>query len=46
MLLASFLSIVLIFRFLSSVVEEYLAPSIAYISEYLKMPEALCNSSV
>jgi sodium/potassium/calcium exchanger 6 len=33
--------IFLIFRFISGVVEEYLAPSIAYISEWLKMPEAL-----
>lgn len=33
--------IYLIFRFISSVVEEYLAPSIAFISEWLKLPEAL-----
>lgn len=37
----SLLLIFLIFRFVSSVVEEYLAPSIAFISEYLELPEAL-----
>jgi len=33
--------ILLIFSFISHVVEEYLAPSIAYISEWLELPEAL-----
>ena len=37
----SFFLIFLNFRFISSVVESYLAPSIAYISEFTKMPEAL-----
>ena len=37
----SFFLIFLIFKFISSVVEEYLAPSITYISEWLKLPEAL-----
>ena len=37
----SFLIIILIFRFISSVVEEYLAPAITYISEWLDLPEAL-----
>jgi sodium/potassium/calcium exchanger 6 len=39
--LISFFLIFLNFRFISSVVESYLAPSIAYISEFTKMPEAL-----
>lgn len=29
------------FRFIQAVVEEYLAPSISYLSEWLKLPEAL-----
>lgn len=33
--------IALIFRNISAVVEEYLAPSITYISDWLKLPEAL-----
>lgn len=37
----SFFLIFLIFKFISSVVEEYLAPAIAYLSEWLKLPEAL-----
>jgi sodium/potassium/calcium exchanger 6 len=37
----SFFIIFLIFRFISSVVEEFLAPAITYISEWLKLPEAL-----
>ena len=37
----SFFLIFLIFKFISSVVEEYLAPAIAYLSEWLELPEAL-----
>lgn len=37
----SFLIIILIFRFISAVVEEYLAPAITFISEYLELSEAL-----
>jgi sodium/potassium/calcium exchanger 6 len=39
--LLSLFLIFLNFRFISGVVEEYLAPSIAYISEAMKLPEAL-----
>jgi sodium/potassium/calcium exchanger 6 len=37
----SFFLIFMAFRFMSSVVEEYLAPSITYLSEWFKLPEAL-----
>lgn len=40
-LLLSFILILLIFKFISAVVEEYLAPSISYISEWLGLSEAL-----
>jgi hypothetical protein len=33
--------VAMIFKFISSTVEEFLAPSIAAISEWLKLPEAL-----
>lgn len=41
MLFLSFILIILIFKFISAVVEEYLAPSISYISEWLNLSEAL-----
>jgi hypothetical protein len=41
MLLVGVLLIFLIFRFISNLVEEYLAPAVAYISEYLKLSEAM-----
>lgn len=37
----AFFTIFLVFKFISSVVEEYLAPAIAYLSEWLNLPEAL-----
>ena len=40
-MLLSAILIILIFKFISSVVEEYLAPSISYISEWLGLSEAL-----
>ncbi len=40
-IILSAILILLIFKFISSVVEEYLAPSISYISEWLGLSEAL-----
>lgn len=41
MLIIGIFLIFLIFRFISNLVEEYLAPAVAYIAEFLKMSEAM-----
>ena len=40
-LVIAFITLLLIFRFISATIEEYVAPAITYISDYLKLSEAL-----